>query len=191
MLRRIFLFCALSLVACKKAEPDLPEYGPVGQFSLRDQSGKSFGSAELSGKVWVAAFMFTRCPTICPVITRRMKTLQDQAKQRGIALELVSISVDPEHDTPEVLTRYAEQYGADPASWHFVTGDYDTVKKTSVEGFKTALEGKADAKAEDFGILHGSNLILVDREGRFRGFYRTKDDPEIARLLHDAERLTK
>jgi protein SCO1 len=179
----------IAMRACKRSDQGIPEYGPVGEFSLRDQTGAAFGSAELRGNVWVAAFMFVRCPTICPVITARMKSLQEQAKARGIPLRLVSITVDPDNDTPEVLRAYATEKGADQSTWHFLTGDYDAIKKTSVQGFKTALEGKADAKKEHYGILHGSHLILLDRENRLRGFYRTSDDAEMARLLEDAKRL--
>jgi protein SCO1 len=179
----------VALRMCKKSDAGIPEYGPVGEFSLRDQTGAAFGSAELRGSVWVAAFMFVRCPTICPVITARMKSLQEQAKQRNIPIRLVSITVDPENDTPEVLRAYATEKGADQSSWHFLTGDYDVIKKTSVQGFKTALEGKADATKEHFGILHGSHLILLDQENRLRGFYRTSDDAEMARLLEDAKKL--
>jgi protein SCO1 len=188
----LLLLTLVPLVAlrmCKQPDAGIPEYGPVGEFSLRDQTGAAFGSAELRGKVWVAAFMFVRCPTICPVITARMKSLQEQAKERGIPLRLVSITVDPDNDTPEVLRAYASEKGADQSSWHFLTGDYDAIKKTSVQGFKTALEGKADAKKEHYGILHGSHLILLDKQNRLRGFYRTSDDAEMARLLEDAKKL--
>lgn len=192
MTRRILLtlLFALALSACKKSDQDIPEYGPIGDFALKDQSGAAFGAERLRGKPSIVAFMFTRCPTVCPMITARMKSLQDQAEERGIELRLVSISVDPENDTPEVLRAYADKHGADPERWSFLTGDYDTIKRTSVQGFKTALEGKADPSAEDFGILHGSHLILVDPELRIRGYYRSKDDAEMARLLDHAARLS-
>ena len=187
------LLVALTLVVagCKKADADIPEYGPIGEFTLRDQTGAEHASASWRGHTTVVAFMFTRCPTVCPVLTGRMKTLQAEAKAREVPLRLVSISVDPENDTPEVLAEYAKKNGADTASWSFLTGDYDVVKKTSVDGFKMALEGKADPNADDFGILHGSHLVLVDRELRIRGYYRSKDDAEMARLIEDAARLSR
>src|SRR5688572_29853823 len=89
---------------CKK-QPELPELGRLEGFALTRENGQRFGSAELQGQVWVAAFMFTRCPTVCPRITQRMRDIQRTAKERGFPLTLVSFSVDPENDTPEVLSR--------------------------------------------------------------------------------------
>jgi protein SCO1/2 len=191
MTRLLCVLALLAAVGCKNAAADIPQYGSTGIFALRDQTGASFGSAELRGQVWIAAFMFTRCPTICPVITARMKTLQDRAQAEKLDVRLVSISVDPENDTPEVLSAYAKKHGAEPARWSFLTGDAATIKQTSEQGFKSALEGKADANVADFGITHGSHLILVDRELRIRGFYRSSDDAEMARLIVDAARLAK
>jgi protein SCO1/2 len=190
-MRRLLILFALLAFGCKNAAADIPEYGQSGSFSLTDQSGAAYGSEQLRGQVWIAAFMFTRCPTVCPAITARMKALQGQAKARGIDVRFVSFSVDPDNDTPEVLRAYAKDNAVDLGSWTFLTGDLATIKKTSEQGFKSALEGKADPKAADFGITHGSHLILVDRELRLRGFYRSSDDAEMARLIEDAARLAK
>jgi len=190
--RRLLVLSFLVLLVtfgCKREEPKV--LYPAGEFSLTDQNGKRFGSTELSGKVWIAAFFFTRCPTVCPKITARMKSLQQAAKQKGLPLWLVSFSVDPENDTPSVLSDYAAKNELDTASWALLTGDYEAIKKTSLEGFKVALEGKADAAAPDFGILHGSHLILVDAQGRIRGYYRTSDDGEMKKLLDDASSITR
>lgn len=168
----------------------LPELSPLLPFSLTSQSGQMVDLESFRGQVWVAAFMFTRCPTVCPEITRRMKRVQDRAKAGGLGLRLVSFSVDPENDTPEVLTKYAAEYGADLASWSFLTGDYETIAKTAEEGFKVGLSGKADPNAEHMGITHGSHLVLVDRKGVIRGYYRTREDAELDRLLADAKKLS-
>lgn len=190
--RSLFLLLLVLALGCDRgAESDLPISGTIGEFSLRDQSGKAFGNADLRGKVWVAAFMFTRCPTVCPRMMGVMKKLQAQAKAKSLPLHLVSFSVDPENDSPEVLQAFAKKYEVDQATWSFLTGDYEAVKRTSVEGFKMALEGKADPDAEDFGILHGSHLVLVDKQLRIRGFYSTKTDAELEKLLQDAEGLTR
>lgn len=133
--------------------------------------------------------MFTRCPTVCPRVTRFMQKVQARAKAESVALTLVSISVDPENDSPAVLKEYAQRFHADLASWKFLTGDFEAIKKTSEQGFKLALEGRADPKARDFGIVHGSHLVLVDQSSKIRGYYRTEDDAEAARLLVDAKRL--
>jgi protein SCO1/2 len=135
--------------------------------------------------------MFTRCPTICPRITRRMRTLQERASERGVALRLLSISVDPDNDTPDVLRDYARRFGADTRNWAFLTGDFASIQKVAVDGFKLALEGRADAGVADFGILHGSHLVLVDPELAIRGYYRTDEDAAMTALLADAARLTR
>lgn len=187
LLRVAIAFSLLGAPACRKKA--LPELGRVGAFTLTDQDGRAFGSDALRNEVWVAAFMFTRCPTVCPRITSRMRELQVKAKDRGVPVHLVSFSVDPEHDTPAVLRDYATRYGADLTSWSFVTGDLAVVRRAAVEGFKLALEGRADADKEHYGILHGSHLVLVDRELVIRGYYRTDDAAELERLLADAEAL--
>lgn len=167
----------------------LPEIARLEAFSLRSQADQEVTLATFEGELWIAAFMFTRCPTVCPEITRRMKRVQDRAKEQKLAVRLVSFSVDPEHDTPEVLTRYAAEYGADLGSWTFLTGDYETIARTAERGFKVALSGRADPTAEHMGITHGSHLVLVDRQGTIRGYYRTSEDAELERLLRDVGRL--
>ncbi|HYO97767.1 MAG TPA: SCO family protein [Polyangiaceae bacterium] len=183
--RRWLLGLGAALVGCRR-DPELPALGGLPQFSLKNQESAQFGSAELRGKVWIAGFMFTRCPTICPRITRAMRGLQERAASAQRAVQLVSFSVDPENDTPDVLRQYARQYGADLSSWSFLTGELESVKRTVVDGFKLALEGKADAGAPDFGILHGSHLVLVDRDLRIRGYYASSEEARMRQLLADA-----
>jgi len=185
--RRSFLIVSC-LFACRQ-RANLPELGAVPPFALTDQAGKPFTRETLAGKTWVAAFMFTRCPTVCPRITQRMKELQGRAREQGIPIRLVSFSVDPEHDTPAVLSTYAARQGVDLSTWTFATGDHATISRTAVEGFKMALEGRYDASAPEGGILHGSHLVLVDGSAVIRGFYRTDDPAEMARLLTDAKGL--
>jgi protein SCO1/2 len=101
----------------------------------------------------------------------------------------VAFSVDPEFDTPEVLRAYAARFEIDLENFRFLTGDIEVIRKTSVDGFKMALEGRPDPKAEHLGILHGSHLVLVDSALAIRGFYRTDSREETKALLDDAERL--
>jgi protein SCO1 len=183
------LACAVLLGGCSRAA-ELPALGSVGDFSLEDQAGRPVTAATLRGKVWAAAFFFTRCPTVCPRITRRMRELQQAAAKDGVKLELVSFSVDPDNDTPDALTTYAKEFGADLATWRFLTGDLEVVRKTSEQGFKLALDGKATPGAEHFGLFHGSHLVLVDGTGQIRGYYRTSEDEQMAQILRDAARLT-
>jgi protein SCO1 len=193
MLRRWLLALLVLLAApaaCQKKQ-ELPELGRLDGFALTRENGQRFGSAELAGQVWVAALIFTRCPTVCPRITQRMRDIQQKAKQRAIPLTLVSFSVDPENDTPEVLTRYAAAQNVDLANWRFLTGDYALLQKTAEQGFKLTFEGRADAAAEHYGITHGSHLVLVDSKLTIRGYYRSADDDQMARLIEDAARLAQ
>jgi protein SCO1 len=175
-------------IGCRRAS-DLPELGKVGSFALTDQAGRPVTAETFRGRVWTAAFFFTRCPTVCPRITRRMRDLQQAAKKDNVAVELVSFTVDPEHDTPEVLRAYAQKYEADLSSWRFLTGDLEVVRKTSEQGFKLALDGKPTEGAEHLGLFHGSHLVLVDGAGTIRGYYRTSEDEQMAQLLKDAALL--
>jgi len=190
---RLFAVLLLALSAtwagCKKQAEPLPKLGQVGAFSLVNQNAAAVSAETLRGKVWVAAFFFTRCPSICPRITRRMRALQVAAGKKAPALSLVSFSVDPENDTPPVLLAYAQRFDADSKNWFFLTGDLDVVKRTVVDGFKLALDGKPDPAAENGGIIHGSHLVLVDRTLAIRGYYRSDDDEDMTRILEDAARL--
>lgn len=186
--RRDFAGLALLLLGCSRQKaPD--KLGTVPAFSLRDQDGKTVSEQTLKGSVWAAAFMFTRCPTICPRITTRMRELQTAARAKNVPLRLVSISVDPEHDQPAVLKAYAAKHGADLASWSFLTGDIEVIRRTATDGFKIAFEGTPDAGADHMGLLHGSHLILVDRELQIRGYFGTMDPTDNERLLTTAATL--
>lgn len=185
----MLLIAPLALfVACDRGSK-LPELGKIPDFTLTDQSGRTVRAAAFEGRVWVAAFLFTRCPTICPRIATRQREIQKKAAERESDLYLVSFSVDPEFDTPAVLRAYGTRYQADFRRWSFLTGDPEVVKKTAVDGFKLALEGRPEQGAEHFGITHGSHLVLVDRARQIRGFYRSDDSAEIERLLEDARAL--
>ncbi len=185
------LLVGVSAAACKRS-PDAagPEVlGPIGEFALEDQHGRPFTHETVKGEAWVGSFFFTRCPTVCPRLMTAVGAVQAQAKARSVRLRFVSITVDPEHDTGPVLARYAADRKLDLSNWSLVRGSLHAIKKTSVEGFKMALEGRADAAAADLGILHGSHLVLVDGRGRIRGYYRALDADVAPGLLADAERL--
>lgn len=176
------------LTGCHTA-PDLPTYGVVQDFSLRDETGSPFTRETMMGRTWIAAFVFTRCPSACPRVTRAMRDLQVKAAQRNAKIHLVSFSVDPEFDTPVVLQSYAKEYGADLVNWSFVTGNAATIQRTAEQGLKIAAQGKADPTKADFGITHGTQLVLLDARGTIRGYYASNDDAALARLLDDATRL--
>jgi protein SCO1/2 len=185
--------CALLIVAapaCRKSEASaLPQLSTVGAFWLTDQDGRSFSEQNLDGKVWVAAFMFTRCPTICPEMTRRMRYLQEQAAARNVPLSFLSFSVDPENDTPEVLRKFAVQYQVDTRSWTFLTGDNAVIRAAAEQGFKIGVEGSARPGAQHPDITHGTHLVLLDGSRTIRGYYQSSEPAKLQQLLEDAAAL--
>lgn len=180
--------CQRSRAAAEAGET-LPRLGTVGPFWLTDHQGRTFSEASLDGKVWVAAFMFTRCPTVCPEMVRRMRGIQEQAKQRGVSLDLVSFSVDPENDTPEVLRAFAAGQGLDTSNWTFLTGDSAVIRETAERGFKIGVDGTPKPGAEHLGITHGTHLVLLDRHRTIRGYYQSSESARVTALLDDAARL--
>jgi protein SCO1 len=154
--------------------------GCITDFSLTNQSGKETKLSDLKGSIWVADFIFTSCESICPDMTTNMAKVQ-RAFPDTPNVRFVSISVDPERDTPEVLTAFGERFGADPQRWDFLTGDKEYIKEISYEGF---LIGSGDVMTN-----HSNKFILVDREGDIRGFYTGTDETDVARLTIDIRTL--
>jgi len=148
----------------------VPVLGDVPSFTLRDQTGRAFSLADLGGKTWVADFVFTRCPTACPLLTAKMAEIERRARHLGPTFHLVSFSVDPEHDTPEVLAAYAAPYHADPQKWTFLTGPLGDIEAAVVQGFKIGVD-RTKTKDDFFDIVHGEHLVVVDAHGRIRGYF--------------------
>ena len=162
----------------------VPVYSTVPDFTLTERSRRSVTRQDLEGQVWVADFIFTRCAGICPVMSSNMQKLQERLPGE---VRLVSFSVDPSHDTTEVLTEYAKRYNADPDRWLFLTGDPSTMQELSVDGFKLALDPTGGTEAEP--ITHSSRFVLVDRQGHIRGYYGIEDPDALSRLIADAKKL--
>jgi protein SCO1/2 len=179
--------CALVLTSCWK-DPELPVLGTVPEFQLLDQNARPLHRDSLRGSVWVANFMFTKCPDVCPMLTTRMAHLRTAlAKERG-KVRFVSLSVDPEHDDPATLKRYAAEHGADRPDWSFATGPGDELQRVIVSGFKQTLQPMPATAGKERTILHGSHFVLVDAALQLRGFYPT-DAEGLARLARDARLL--
>jgi len=165
---------------------------PLGAFRLTDPAGRPVTDVDLAGGVWIASFTFTRCPSSCPKITQVMKGLQTGL--RGTGVKLVNISVDPEHDTPEVLSRYANAAGALPDRWRFLTGDKDEVYRLILDRFRVSVaeSSPADRAQGADAVMHSDRLALVDRGNRVVGSYRALDPEEADApkvLLARARRL--
>jgi cytochrome oxidase Cu insertion factor (SCO1/SenC/PrrC family) len=178
-----FSLVTLLLCGCA-ASSALPEYSAVPEFKLTERSGREVSREDLAGQVWIADFIFTHCAGICPTMSANMRKLQDRLPKE---IRLVSFSVDPYNDTPEVLTEYANRYGADRERWLFLSGDPKAVQELSVGGFKLALDPSGGTETEP--ITHSSRFVLVDRNGRIRGYYGTEDAGALDRLTADAKKL--
>lgn len=153
----------------------------VPDFSLINQQSNNLTLSDLSGKVWIADFIFTNCPTICPKMTLEMANLQSEFDSQKI--NFVSFTVDPERDTTDVLSRYAKQHGADENRWHFLTGDKEQIYKLANEGFKLAA-------AYHEGILpHSRKFVLVAPDGVIYGYYDSHHKPSMKRLYKDVKTL--
>lgn len=189
------LICSFSLLGCQKnSKPDLndqplPLLGQVPNFTLTNQSGEAFGSAQLQDAPYIAAFMFTRCPSICPHLTTTMKEIDEAMLNAQLKLQLVSISVDPDHDTPPRLREYAKKYHTDPRRWNFLTGNFQLIARTAEDGFKVGVSGAVDPQKPHLGITHASHVILVDKNANIRGYFRTSDKDVTDQLLSAVQRL--
>ena len=166
----------------------LPVLGRVADFALVDQTNAPVSRAALSGEPWVANFIFTRCATVCPSVTGRMRAVQALAQRHDDALQLITFSVDPEHDEPAVLKSYAEAHGVDQTRWKFLTGSEASIEAIA-RSFSVALEGKADPSKSNFGIMHSGHLVLVDGRGQIRGYYPSSEEGVEKRILVDLKRL--
>src|SRR5262245_5408071 len=172
------------ILAAGCAKEELPVMSDAPDFKLTERSAREVRRDELAGKVWVADFIFTQCAGTCPLMTVNMKKLQDALPAE---VQFVSFSVDPEHDTPEVLKEYADRNGADPKRWLFLTGDKAALYTLSIDGFKLALDATGGTPAEP--IVHSTRFALVDRQGRIRGYYGMEDEDALDRLAKDVKTL--
>ena len=165
----------------------LPVLGQAPEFSLVDRSGRTITRADLLGEVWVADFVFTRCGGSCPRLTSLLLRLGAELP----GLRRISITVDPAHDTPEVLADYARAYSIDDPSWLFLTGPPPRVRTVVVEGFKLPIvdEPPHEMAHPDEPILHSDRFVLVDRQGAIRGYYEATDPAEYERLRRDIRAL--
>lgn len=175
-------------LAMRDRTPALDTYGQVPAFRLTDQTGATVTDAALRGKVVIANFIFTRCITVCPVFTMKMRRVQDRTQDVADGLKLVSFSVDPLHDTPAVLARYAEEHGADPGRWRFLTGEAEAMRRVA-EAFAVPMDAMGTQPNGAPDIVHAEHFVLIDRQGQIRGYYASSDAPRIEIMLRDARRL--
>jgi protein SCO1 len=164
--------------------PPLPVIATVPDFKLQDQNSQPFGSDQLKGRVWVADFIFTRCPTICPLITQKMQKIQHRLHNLGPAAHLVSFTADPDYDTPARLLEFAEHHRVSPRMWSFLTGPPESVKTTVIAGLKVSM-GREGPEDDVGSVFHGTHFVVVDQRMRIRGYYDSSSEEAIERLIRD------
>lgn len=170
----------------------IPVYGKVPDFSLTESSGRSLSLADLQGKVWIADFIFTHCAGPCPIMSAQMAGLQKKL-QDAPDVRLVTFSVDPERDTPQVLSEYAKQFKADTSRWFFLTGAKKAIYDLANKGFKIgATENTGpDRQPDEDTILHSTSFVLVDRDANIRGYYEGGESNDLDRLVKDTRVLSR
>ncbi len=154
-------------------------YGTVADFSLTERNGQAVSLNDLKGKIWVADFIFTSCAGQCPMMSRQMSQLQ---KKLPPTIPLVSFTVDPTRDTPEILSGYAKTYHAQEGHWFFLTGDKETLNRLTTSFYMNTLEDPN---------MHSLRFVLVDGKAQIRGYYDGTDESAIQKLMNDAKRLSR
>ena len=165
-----------------KHQVPLPILGEVANFELTDTNRQPFGSKNLNGKIWIADFVFTTCGSICPIMTNYLSALQ-RTYDLVEGVEFVSVSVNPENDSPEVLKSFAQKYKANLNKWHFLTGSRQDITDLAVKSFKLG--------SVDEPIFHSDKFALVDRRQKIRGYYQGTNKIEINKLFMDISQLLK
>lgn len=170
----LLLVATSLLVARPLLRAPLPEpLGDVTPFTLTEASGRAFGTADLAGRPYVVSFFFTSCTTVCPKLMDAAATLLPRFRAAGVDAPLVSVSVDPETDTPERLRAYGDRRGIDGERWRLLTGTRADVRRLIEQGFTTHVGEKSPDGRGGFDIGHGTRLLLIDGRGRIRGHFET------------------
>ena len=167
----------LSTLTQRHRQP-LHDYGVAPAFTLTDQHNQAFSSTKLLGKVWIADFIFTRCATMCPIMTEKMKNLKTKLE----AVSFISFSVDPPYDKPEVLRRYTGRMSAERPGWRFLTGTRESLQQAA-NGFKVTGANEP--------LFHSLSFILVDPRGHIRGYYHSDQPEDLQKLETDARSLLR
>jgi protein SCO1/2 len=163
-------------------------YHSIADFAFVNQIGDTIRKEDMAGKIYVADFFFTTCPTICPVMKKEMLRVYEQFKGEP-NFRILSHSIDPSHDTQAVLKDYAEKLGVpDAATWNFLTGDQEKIFEIGQTSYLTTT--MAD-DMEPGGFLHSGAFLLVDQQGRIRGVYDGTKTDQVDRLLADIPKLLK
>ena len=186
VLTAVFLFWMRSAQMERNSRRTIGSYGTVPAFQLTNQDNQPFGTEQLNGKIWIVDFIFSTCPGPCPMISSRMAELQKPLEKTDV--RLVSITVDPVKDTPEVLKGYAEKLEAQPGRWDFLTGPKAAIYDLSRSGFKLPVSEDSDQPGVP---AHSTRAVLVDRRGTIRGYYDVLAPDTPTKLVADANQLLR
>ncbi len=189
-----FIIGAVSLTAIRpllrRAPEPLPVLGEVPVFRFLDADGQSFGSAELAAQVYVVNFFFTTCPSICPALMQSMAELDRRYQREHVdGVRLVSISVDPERDTPDALREYAKKVGAAAPRWRLLTGERRAIVEFAENGLRVPVGEAPAATVSPFEIAHTGRFVLVDARGRVRGYYERSAEWGMDELFERSRQL--
>ena len=177
------LFCLIIVSACGADEPSEQE---IAAFSFIDQNGEPFGTDDLAGSVCVANCIFTECDTVCPQMSVEMATLQQALAENDIEVELVSFTVDPEVDSPDVLKEYMTKFTDDASNWHMLTGySQEDIEAFAKEQFQTIVQKPSSSDQ----VIHGTNFYLIDQDGVIQNQYNYTDASYIENMIEDIRSL--
>jgi len=175
----------------RQLPPPLPKLYKVPEYSLTNSFNKPFGSKDLKGKLYIAGFMFTSCPTTCPALMEKMDKIQKRVRGLGTKIALVTYTVDPEYDTPEILFKYARKRHANPYVWSFLTGSTKDLRNTIIDGFKVPMGERepmtGNVNGEEITLMdiaHSEKFVLVDWNGYVRKYYNS-DKNDINQMMID------
>jgi len=163
-------------------------YPTIPFFYFRNQDSVIIKSTDMKGKVWVADFFFTTCQTICPIMTNNLKRLNESTKDLKNHVQFISFSINPDYDTPSMLSKYMKHHGIKSANWQFLTGNEEETHRLGIENFQ--IFAGRDDEAEG-GFAHSGAFTLVDKEGYVRGVYLGTDKAQVELLEKDLRKLLK
>jgi protein SCO1 len=178
----LFALLALSFTVwfvqiARKFSPPLPVIGRVAPFTLTSQESRPVSLADFTNRVWLADIIFTRCAGPCPRLTQQMRQVQD-ALPKECAAKLVTLTTDPEFDTPSVLKKYGEHFGADFSRWTFFTGTKSEIAAVAASSLKLSAQPVKPEEQKDSAdlFIHTTIFVLVDKHAQLRGFFETGGD---------------
>jgi cytochrome oxidase Cu insertion factor (SCO1/SenC/PrrC family) len=186
VLKSIVLYIVVLLIsACSRAPEPVKELPDFSLTAVTVDGTSPFDLRTMRGRVWIADFIFTRCGGPCPMLTANMAGLQKRLPKE---IGLLSFTVDPDHDSPEVLTVYARKFGADPQRWFFLTGEKPELVRLIRDGFLLPIVENAAAKPGE-RVTHSTKMALIDAQGRLLGWYDGDDQESLDKLSADAKKL--